>query len=218
MAITARSVVQRAADILKDSTGVRWGADELVRWLNEAQVVIVSLRPDASAALVTITLVAGTRQTIAATAIKLINVLNNAAAPKTAVRRIDRRVLDEQTPDWRSMTGVAAVRHFYEEANDPRAFYVYPPAAGGTDVEALCAMTPQAVSEPLPGSDYTSVTGNIGLPDVFNAPLLDYVLYRAFSKDSELTVNTARAQAHAGAFTAALGADAATTLNVPGGQ
>lgn len=218
MAITARSVVQRAADVLKDATGVRWGADELVRWLNEAQLALVSMRPDATVTLGTVTLAAGVRQLIPASGVKLIQVLNNAAAPKTSIRPIDRRLLDEQTPDWRSMTAASAVRYYYQEAGDPRAFYVYPPATGGTGVELLYADTPAAITEPAAGSDYTAVTGNIGVPDVFNAALLDYVLYRAFSKDSELTVNAQRATAHLAAFTAALSVDAATTPAVPKGQ
>ena len=62
MTISAASIIHRATDLLQDQTSVRWPANELVRWLNDAQRAIVKVRPDAMNTTATMTLVAGSRQ------------------------------------------------------------------------------------------------------------------------------------------------------------
>lgn len=46
----------------------------------------------------------------------------------------------------------------------------------------------------------------IKLDDIYANAILDYVLYRAYSKDAEYAANASRAALHYQAFTAALGA------------
>lgn len=48
----------------------------------------------------------------------------------------------------------------------------------------------------------------------FAGPLIDYVLYRMFSKDSEYAGNAARAQAHYTAFANSLGMEIKATVAV----
>lgn len=219
MTTSAQSVIRRAATTLKDLLAVRWPADELVRWLNPGQVAIAMARPSEFTVLGAVALTAGTRQTLPADGFRVVDVLCNTAAPKTAVRLVDRRLLDESNPAWRGMSGAATVSHFYFDPRDERAFYVYPPANSSAQVDVLYAAYPAPVTEPAPGSDYTAVTGNISVPDIYAEALVDYILARAFSKDSELTVNAARAQAHYQAFANALGIDATTAAAVaPGAQ
>ena len=47
MSIAAQSIVKRAATVLKDKTGVRWPADELVEWLIDFERELAVFRPDA---------------------------------------------------------------------------------------------------------------------------------------------------------------------------
>lgn len=206
MPLPASSVIQQASDILKDATNVRWTVGELVRWLNAGQLALATARPDVMATYGTITLVAGVRQSIPTTAFRLLDVVCNTAAPKAAVRKVDRQLLDLPEPNWRSRTPATAISHFYFEPRDPRAFYVYPPANAGVQVDALYATYPTPIAQPASG-DYTAVTGDLSVADIYASALLDYVLFRAFSKDSETTANAARAAAHLQAFTAVLGAD-----------
>jgi hypothetical protein len=223
MPITAQSIVRRATDIIQDKTSVRWPADELVRWLNDAQREIALYRPDAFSTFGSIVLVGGSRQSLPAGAVKLIDIPNNTSGTKAAVRQVPRRPLDEQTPEWHGLTGVTSIKHFMYDPRDPRTFYVYPPAAAsGAVVNAVYAVYPTDITEPAAGLDYTAVTGNINVPDVFANAVLDLVLYRAYSKDAEYAGNVARAQAHYTAAANSLGLEikatvlAAPVVNAPG--
>ena len=215
MAVTAQSIILRVVTTLQDSTSIRWAANELVRYLNDGQREIAMLRPDSTATTASLTLSAGAKQSIPTAATKLVDVLRNTSGTKRAVRFTTRALLDSQVPSWYNLTGVTEIQHYMYDVRDPRVFYVYPPAASsGASVEIVYSAVPTAVTEPSNGATYTDVSGNIGLPDVYANALADYILYRAFTKDSEFGNNVTRAQNHYSAFSSALGADLTTTSNV----
>lgn len=214
MTIAAQSIIRRAVETLQDSTPIRWPVNELVRYLNDGQREIVLHRPDSMVTNATVNLVAGTRQSIPADGAKLIEVIRNGTGGKRAVRMCQREVLDAQSPGWHTLSGVTEVLHFMFDARDPKVFYVYPPAASGASLDLVYSALPADVTEPADGSLYTAVTGNISVPDIYGNALLDYVLYRAYTKDSEYAGNAARAQAHYAAFANALGLEIRATLTV----
>ena len=209
MTTTAQSVIRRAAETIQDLTAVRWSTAELVRYLNDGQREALMFRPDAFATSTTLTLVDGAKQTLPATAAKLLDVVRNAAAvsSKRAVRIVNRQLLDSQVPDWHiAPPSVNAVHYMYDPVN-PREFYVYPPATVLTQLDVVVAQYPTAIAEPAGGTTFTSVSGNIGMPDILANALTDYVIARAYMKDSEQAGNAGRAQAHYVLFTAALSTD-----------
>jgi len=215
MAVTAQSIILRVVTTLQDSTSIRWAANELVRYLNDGQREIAMLRPDSTATYATAALSAGAKQTIPTAAVKLIDVVRNTSGTKRAIRYTTRALLDAQVPSWYNLTGVTQIQHYMYDARDPRVFYVYPPAASsGASVELVYSAVPTAITEPSNGAAYTDITGNIGVPDVFANALADYVLYRAFTKDSEFANNVTRAQNHYSAFSGALAADVQIAASV----
>ena len=214
MSLTAQSIIRRATDIIQDKTSVRWPADELVRWLNDAQREVALFRPDAFSTYSPVSLVAGSRQSLPAGSVKLIDVTNNASGTKEAIRQIPRQSLDDQTPGWHGLAGVLTIKHYMYDPRDPRSFYVYPPAAVGASVNAVYAVYPTDIVEPATGLDYTAVTGTINVPDIFGNAVLDFILYKAYSKDSDYAGNAQRAAAHYGAFTASLSAERLATVGV----
>lgn len=215
MSITAQSIIQRCVDALQDPTSIRWPVAELVRYLNDGQREVVLHRPDAMRKSAAVALVAGTRQTIPSDGLKLIDIVRNTHGTKRAVRQVIREILDAQTPGWHGLAGVTEILHFMFDARDPTAFYVYPPAASsGASVEALYAATPADVTEPADGALYTAVTGNISIPDIYGNALQEYVLFRAYTKDSEYAGNSARAQNHYTVFANSLGIEVKATLSV----
>lgn len=214
MAITAQSIVRRVVETLQDNTSVRWPANELVRYLNDGQREIVLYRPDAMVTNAAITLVAGSKQSLPASGTKLIEIVRNTAGTKRSVRLVNREILDSQAPGWHNITGVTEILHFMYDPRDPKVFYVYPPAAAsGASLDAVYAALPTDVTEPADGALYTAVTGNISVPDIYGNVIQDYILYRAYSKDSEYAGNASRAQAHYGAFANALGVEMKATVN-----
>lgn len=216
MAITAQSVIRRAVDTLQDVTSVRWPVNELVRYLNDGQREVVLQRPDAMVTTATHTCVAGSRQTLPANGAKLIDITRNVATTsnKQAVRMVNREILDAQIPGWHALTGSVNTLHFMYDARDPRVFYVYPPATTTAQLEIIYALYPTDIVEPADGALYTAVSGNISLPDIYANALLDYILFRAYSKDSEYAGNAQRSQNHYAAFANALGIEVQATVGV----
>lgn len=212
MALTAQSLIHRAVDILQDTTSVRWPVEELVRYLNDGQREIVLYRPDATIKNATHTCVAGAKQSIPSDGSKLIDIIRNSSG--AAVRIVPRQILDAQIPSWYTLTGTDTAVHFMYDPRDPKVFYVYPPATVLTSLELTYSAYPTDIAEPAAGSVYTDVSGNIDVPDIYGNVLIDYVLYRAYSKDSEYAGNAQRAVAHYQSFASALNIEVQGTTGV----
>lgn len=202
MAVAVNTIVSRAQVILQDTTGIRWPTTELIDWINDAQREIVLFKPDAGATTAVIPLAVGTKQDIPAGGNRLLRVIRNMSAlsgglGRRAIRIVEREILDAQVPDWHNpaVTGDAAhaatVKHYCYDEQNPRSFYVYPGAN-----------TTSAWIEIVYSADPAAVTAgqNISIPDVFANAILDYVLYRAYSKDADYTAHSQRAAAHFGMF------------------
>jgi hypothetical protein len=213
MATTAQSVIQSVATTLQDLTAARWATAELVRYLNDGQRDMVVVRPDATSFTSTATLIAGARQTIPSNGAKLLDVTRNTSGTQRAIRLVNRVILDAQNPNWYSKTGVSEIHHYTFDAREPRVFYVYPPAAVGTLVELVYSAYPTDVSVPSAGTLYTAVTGNISVQDIFANALVNYVLYRAYSKDTD-TANTAAAAAYYQLYQSMLNTELSGTTGV----
>ena len=204
MTITAQSIVKRAATVLKDKTGVRWPADELVEWLTDFERELAVFRPDAYATIEALALVAGHKQSLPDTCARLIDIPSNATGTKLPISKVERAEMDAAKPGWRATTAADEIKHFMHDIRTPLRFEVYPPAIVNTSVEVEFSKYPAPL--PAPGGvGYGTVTGNLTAPDKFANAAVDYVLSRAFSKDSELTVNAARAEMHYRAFALAAG-------------
>lgn len=220
MAITASSVVRRATEILMDATSVRWSAGELVRHLNDAQRMIVVMRPDAITVTATPLLNVGALQDLdllglSVLPVKLFSINRNTAATsvKKSITLVPRFMLDAQAPGWYSTPPSVNVEHYMYDARDPKTFYVYPPATALAQVEIGYSGYPALIAEPASTlATYSDVTGNLSVPDLYEGAVLDLILYRAYSKDSEFAANAVRAQGHKSAAEAALGVEISTTL------
>ena len=115
---------------------------------------------------------------------------------------------------------VLDIQHFMYDARVPKQFLVYPPALDTAQLEVV--YTEPALAHALAEADLNPANNNttvISLDDTYAAPIVDWVLYRAFSKDAEHGNNVTRAAAHYAAFTNALGAknetDSAADPKVP---
>jgi len=204
-------IIRRVEDVLQD-TNVRWPRLELQNWINEAYLSIVLLRPDANSEAGMFTCVAGTRQDINSgfsSALRLLDVTRNlkSTSNKKVIRYVDRPVLDDQRPGWHAETETENIQHYTYDARQPKQFFVYPPAAAGAEIEVVYASAPGTHS--LSEADLDPDTGSaetIKLDDIYMSPIIDWVLYRAYSKDAEYGANEARASASYQAFNAAIGA------------
>lgn len=200
MATTVTSILAKAKQILLDASAVRWTDDELLGWLNEAQRQIVVIKANAYVKSSAVQLVAGTRQSLPDDGVQLISVVRNMGfngnVPGRVVRYVSRETLDAQLPTWHSYTASTAANHYLFSGLDPKHYYVFPPqpAAGMGYVELVYGAVPP---------DATA-GGSISMDDIYMSPMLDWILYRAFSKDTEFAADQGRSASHLQAFTTSL--------------
>ena len=218
MTIPVQDIIDRVTDLLLDKDRAddqaRWSDAELIRWINDSRMAILTRRPQALSKTATVALVAGTLQTIPADGAHLLDVIRNMGmagnTPGRAIRRTDRQNIDDTDPYWHTATPSKEVSQFTFDDRLPKEYYVTPPAVAGTQVQISYAAIPTAVTA-------TADSYDIGLE--YMDAVVNYVAYRAKSKDSEYA-NAAEAGAFYGAFTDALGVtqqgQTTTSPNQPG--
>ena len=139
--------------------------------------------------------------------LRLLDVTRNMATTSTyrVIRLVARSVLDDQRPGWHAETGTVNIQHYTFDPRQPKEFFVYPPATTAAEVEVVYTDSPGAHT--LSESDLDPEGTNtevIKLDDIYMSPIIDWILYRAYSKDAEYGANEQRAQASYAAFNAAL--------------
>lgn len=204
------TLVSKAQTLLQDVTSVRWPVLELQGWLNDAYREIVNLRPDSNTQTGTYSCAAGPRQVLTAqfpNALRLIEAIRNVAttSDKRAIRLIDRRVLDEQRRTWYAETSSVTLQHYMFDPRVPKEFLVYPPASSLAQLEVAYSSVPTAHTLTEAQLTNPATAEVIRIDDSFANALIDYVMYRAYSKDAEYAANANRAVAHFQAFQNALG-------------
>jgi hypothetical protein len=198
-------IIQRVQVILQDTTFVRWPALELQLWINDSYREIVNLKPDVNTQTGTFTCAVGPRQVLTtsfANAIRLIDIIRNVASASTkqAVRLVDRNILDDQRKGWYNETTSINIDHYMFDARLPKEFMVYPPATNTAQLEVVYSQVPAAHTLTEAQLINPATTEVIRIDDSYSNAMLDYVLYRAYSKDADYAANAQRAVAHYQAF------------------
>lgn len=198
--ITAKNIIDKAAIQLTDIGGVRWTRAELLGWINDAQRQIVIMSPNATNKIAVIKLVAGTRQSLPSdgwTLLELVRYMGTTGTkPGRAIRLASRSLLDAFNPDWHSDPPSPMPRNYVFDLQDQTAFFVYPPNTGTGYVEINYSPDP---------ADLTTESSTIYLNNIFETAILDYVLYRACSKDAEYAPGQQLAAGYLATFMAAMG-------------
>lgn len=198
--VIAQSMIDKASILLLDVAKVRWTQAELLGWLNDGQRDIATHRADACVKTEAMTLAASTiKQAIPASGKQFVRLTRNLGADGTrsgrAITECDRATLDLFSPTWPRDSFGPEVIHYMPDPVDPKAFVVYPKApAGQLQVEIEYTYIPADIA----------AGAAITISDSFANALLDYVLYRAHSKDSEYVV-AGLASGYYQAYAAALG-------------
>lgn len=178
--ITAQTIINQAATQLLDVSNIRWTRAELLSWLNLAQKQIVIMSPNATNKVAVYQLVAGTRQSIPSDGWTLLDVIRNMGTdgtkPGRAIRLVSEELLDNFNPNWHSALPSAIAQNVIFDQQDQTVFYVYPPNNGRGYVQINYSPVPPII---------TSEVQTISINDIFEPVILDYILYRACSKDAE---------------------------------
>lgn len=213
MAVTAAHIMTLAGRVLGDEDATRWRLPELCAWINEAVKAILLAKPSAYSTTITIDLISGTYQPLSDDCLALLRLVRNikaATAPLVGgriIRVTTREALDAQAPYWHDPDHTPykkEVRQFVYDEEAPRSFYVYPGNDGTGHVEAVVSKLPTLISPSADEHALASYGQSIGLADTYLSPILDFVVFRAMSKD-DVSANPLGAMAHYQAFAAAVG-------------
>lgn len=196
---TAQSIIDEASVQLLDPNNTRWTRAELLSWVNDGQRQIVLMSPNATNKVSVVQLVSGSRQTIPSDGWSLLELIRymgtDGTKPGRAIRLASRELIDAYNPDWHNDSKTAMPKHYIFDQQDQTVFYVYPPNNGQGYVQLNYSPVPPVI---------TNESTAIYINDIFKGALLDYVLYRACSKDAEYAPGLQLAAGYLSTFMAAM--------------
>ncbi len=203
--MTVRHLLNLAEDILQDADNESWTLTELINWYNLGARQTVILAPQANPVIESVKLVSGVKQTIPARGLALISITRNmgtdGATPGNAVFPSSIRAMQAFLQGWSAVTATTAISNFMPETDT--IWYCYPPSDGTGYVEEEYSRVPDAVIYDTAGdweSELVSVT------DKYVDAVLNFLLARAFGKDTDFPGNIERARDHERQFLLAVGA------------
>ena len=197
---TVEEIVQYVSGQLQDQRHreqyTRWTREVLLGYLNDAIAVISGLKPELFRVRQEVELVPGFAQTIPANAVAVVRVESNAdgspvypadaelmrIVPTPACRKL------KYTPDGRI---IFSVRSFSVESTDPKTYYVSPAVPLGAHPKVILTV----VKTP---PTYTLMQfGAFVELDPVGYPLIqDYMMARAYERDSESAESKSNSVAH----------------------
>ena len=199
--LTAASIINKAVIQLNDLSAVRWTRAELLTWLSDAQRVMILAAPSTGETTGMVTTVPGIKQTIPMDGWLLIRANRNMGSSGTSSGRVLQLVQEEEltknNPTWSSDTATGSAVAYSYAPILKNVFWVYPPAdASGNKIEVVYSQTP---------TELTTESSVITVLDVYEPALLDYVMYKACSKDAEYAAGLQLAAGYLSTFNAMLG-------------
>lgn len=205
MAKTVASILSAAASLCQDDGFKYWTQVEFVRWINEAQSVIVRMLPSAGARSDVVRLKPGTLQhlnfaaediirtdgsvqTTPVSGISLMNIRCSMGAdgftPGAPLRPVSISMQDMADPGWRYRKGPAP-REYMTDPTSPLVFHVSPgvpdqPRQVWVSIE-WCALPRE-----VPAQNYVPNDSNttISLGDEYAVDVVNYVVARANMKEA----------------------------------
>lgn len=185
----AKTIIDKASVLLGDVAATRWTTAELLGWLNDGQRELVTLAPQTNIKNVPLHLVSGIKQSLPSDAISLLDIPYNSGSAGTTVgtviNHVPKEIMLKRIPGWTATLPSSVVKHYIYSASDPLIFYIYPPQPAATKyVECVYSAVPALIANATAGTKIT-------LDDQYQNALLDYLLYRSFSKDTDSANQTA---------------------------
>lgn len=175
MAFTVGDVVSSARHTLLDALGTAWTDSELIEYVNEALEATSAVKPDMHVVRGNIEMVEGALQQLPEGGVSLIDVFENAYSGGL-VTLVDKSLLEECNRFLTPADRDREVEHFTADPRDPTRFAVTPPNDGTGEVRAVYGAVHPAVTDLVDALDANNV---------YKPALIDYVLHRAYAKNSK---------------------------------
>lgn len=177
----AGEVMALFSDAVGDPTQTTWTQENALLYLNQALLWCAMLRPESTVKTTILDLVAGTKQTLPADCLQLVTCYRNVDADGlpigSTIRLVDRVALDAVQSAWHYANPSRNVDEYFVDERTPSLFWTNP-LMNGVRVEIAYSCSP----EPITDSEQL-----IPLLDSYLPAVLEYMLYRALTRDSRLT-------------------------------
>jgi len=209
--ITIGHLIDMALDQVQDEERGLWDYQDLINWYNFGTRRIVSIDPRANPITVAIALANGIKQTIPSGGIAWLNVIRNmgtdGSTPGRGIVQTTLEALSRSYPSYSTETASATIYNWMPDVADKTIFRVYPPASAPSYVEIEYGKVPTIIVYDAAG-DWQNAF--IGIKENYIDPLMNYLLHRAFGKDTDIPGNIEKAALYYGLFLTGMG------LPVPG--
>ncbi|WBA81551.1 DUF6682 family protein [Endozoicomonas sp. GU-1] len=194
------AIIQRVRNLLQDNTPVpRWTNSDLLDAYNEALLAVVQNRPDVNSQLLAYTCQAQAVQSLPPGTYRLLDIVDNPASGRTVIATT-RSSLDSLLPNWTTATAADVEQYVYDQKS-PSVFYVYPVPPANHTLNLLVSQAPARIVI----TDFDTDTQVFSLDDLWLNPVINYMLFRAFSMDMETEATMQQAQSYLAMFANDLG-------------
>lgn len=191
--MTGQELMEMIKSLLLDPDDAVWSVDMKKAIINEAMSTIVLLRPDATAKIVDYQLQPNSpKQKIPDGGVRFLDLVRNING--RAVVEFNRKDLGKIVPSWTTIKGDSIEYYMFEEEN-PLHFWVFPVPDRPVSVELVYSR---------PHKPFVDDTSDIGLPDIFTAPIIEYAMYRCLNMNSA-GQNFQKAAFHLSSFYSSMG-------------
>lgn len=191
----ASDIITEVGKQLNDVAQITWSEQSLFEYIDSAQQMIVSLRPDANSVITTMQMIAGAKQEAPTAAIRLIDVKRNMGTDGiTAGRSVlpcTEDALDLFSPGYGAMIQVEVVKNFTYDERSPRSFYVDPPSDGTGYLEITISQVPTKI---------TDAGDTLDLRDIYQNHIVQWCMFRAYSIEFDSRTSQERARTHEASF------------------
>jgi len=192
-AVVAQSVITRAQRLLHDLSNTHWSSTELLEYLNEGQRQIAAVVPTSYVKSATSALTAGSMQALPVDGQMLVDV------PMMSTGQYVRRANFKDAGAFSATPEAAStiISEFWYNPATPKVWWCWPPSDAAGSVYLQYAAVPADIA----------IGAAILIDDVWEPALLNWILFRALSKEKQ-TKDNVRADLYLSAFNAAVGGSA----------
>lgn len=191
----AQELIDAVSGQLNDTGNDTWSKATLIEYINSAQKTIATFRPDSSQTTVSVQMNAGSKQSMPAAARRLLEITRNMGSdgntPGSTVRPADHESLRLFDGGWHSSTQTAEINNYSYSEKTPDIYYVDPPSDGTGYVEMSYSVVPTEV---------TQTTDTLDLNDIYKEPIIQWMMFRAYSVEVDSVSSRNRARAHEDSF------------------
>lgn len=208
MPLLAGQLFASCAIELNDLEYVRWTKDDLANYLTDAVAVMSALKPTLFTVFVPLRLAPGAVQSVPGEYTELIDVIYNlnsdgsqgeyvSQGSFTAARALGRSACTPTYGDG------YVVRSYTVHPENDTYYIVDPPVPVVNPMPAVWALVRRAPNVIVAETDEVVMANTT--PETYRSALLEWMLYRAFARDTESSDSFTKSQAHYKAFYQFLG-------------